>query len=154
MGKPIRGNTRLLQQLARRGYLRLFHHRQQHTPGGFGISLSVVVVKLVADMRRQCVELVVWQFRPDAPGKLTGTHIIKLWPGQPEMIQRLAQMSDVKMGVVGDYKVGAGQPGQKFRRNGWEFRGIQNIQMRQVVNFNEVVTKPSVRFWWPHQPVR
>ena len=30
----------------------MFHHRQQHTSGGFGVGLGVVVVKLVADVRR------------------------------------------------------------------------------------------------------
>ena len=29
----------------------------------------MVVVKFVADMRRQGGELMIWQFRPDAPGE-------------------------------------------------------------------------------------
>ena len=94
------------------------------------------------------------QFRPDAPGELTSANIIKLRPGQTEMIQGLAQMPDVEGGVMRNHEVGAVQPGQKFRRNGGKFRGIQNVEMRQVVNFNEVWQKPSVRFWRPHQPIR
>jgi hypothetical protein len=39
----------------------MFHHRQQHASGGFGVGLGVVVVKLMADVRRQGVELVVRQ---------------------------------------------------------------------------------------------
>ncbi len=96
---------------------------------------------------------VVWQFRPDAPGELTGANIIKLRSGQTEMIQGGAQMFDVEGGVMRNHEVGAGQPGQKFRRNGGKFRGIQNIQMRQAVTFNEVFVKPAVAFGWPHQPI-
>jgi hypothetical protein len=113
-----------------------------------------VVVKFVADMRRQGGELMVGQFRPDAPGELTGANIIKLRPGQTEMIQGFAQMFDVEGGVMRNHEVGADQPGQKFRRNGWKFRCIQNIQMSQAVTFNEVWPKPSMRFGWPHQPMR
>ena len=53
-----------------------------------------------------------------------------------------------------DNEVGAVQSGQQFRRNGGKFRGIQNIQMRQAVNFNEPVPKKTVAFGWPHQPIR
>ena len=70
------------------------------------------------------------------------------------MIQSLAQMSEVEVGVMRDHQIGASQPGQQFRRDVGKFRGIQNIQMRQAVTFNEVWQKPSVRFWWPHQPIR
>jgi hypothetical protein len=70
------------------------------------------------------------------------------------MIQGGAQMFDVEGGVMRNHEVGAGQPGQKFRRNGGKFRGIQNIQMRQAVTFNEVFVKPAVAFGWPHQPIR
>ena len=73
-------------------------------------------------MRRQCAELMVFQFRPDAPGKLAGAYIIKLRSGQTEMIQGGAQMFDVEVGIMRDYQIGAGQPGQKFRNNGGEFR--------------------------------
>ena len=147
LAKSLRLHAHLLQQLARRVCVHLFHHRQQHSPGGFGIGLGVVVVKLVADMRRQGGELMIWQFRPDAPGKLAGANIIKLRPGQAEMIQGFAQMSDVEGGVMRNHKVGAGQPGQKFRRNGGKFRGIQNIQMRQAVNFNEIFVETSRGLW-------
>jgi hypothetical protein len=75
----------------------------------------------------------IWQFRPDGPCEITGGTIIKLWSEQPEMIQGIAQMSDVEGGVMRDHEVGAVQPGQKFRRNVWEFRGLPNIQMRQAV---------------------
>ena len=70
------------------------------------------------------------------------------------MIQGRAQMFDVEGGVMRNHEVGAGQPGQKFRRNGGKFRGIQNIQMRQAVTFNEVFAKPAVAFGWSHQPIR
>ena len=42
-----------LQQLARRFCVQVLHYRQQHPSGSFGIGLGLVVVKLVADMRRQ-----------------------------------------------------------------------------------------------------
>ena len=96
----------------------------------------------------------VFQFWPDTAGELTGANIIKLRSGQAEMIQSLAQMLNVKGGIMGNHEIGAGQPGQQFRRNGGKFRGVQNIQMRQAVTFNEVWQKPSVGFWWPHQPIR
>ena len=60
----------------------------------------------------------IWQFRPDAPGEITGAKIIKLWSGQTEMFQGIAQMSDVEGGVMRDHEVGAVQLGQEFRRNG------------------------------------
>jgi hypothetical protein len=46
----------------------VFHHRQQHPSGGFGVGLGMVVVKLMADVRRQGGEPVVWQVRPNACG--------------------------------------------------------------------------------------
>ncbi len=49
----FRLHARVLQQLARRGCVRVFHHRQQDAAGGFGIGLGVVVVELMADVRRQ-----------------------------------------------------------------------------------------------------
>ena len=70
------------------------------------------------------------------------------------MVQCFAQMADVKFRVVGNHKFGARQPGQQFRCDGGKFRCVQNIQMRQAVNFNEVVAKPTVAFGWPHQPIR
>ena len=152
--KPPRLQPRLLQQLARCACARLFHHGQQNTSCGFGIGLGVVVVELVADVRRQRAELVVWQVRPDATGEITGAEVIKLRTGQAEMIQGGAQVSDVEGCVVRDHDVGASQSFQKFRRDGREFRGIQNIQMRQPVTFNEVIVKPYVRFWRSHQPIR
>ncbi len=153
LAKTLPLHVRLLQQLAPRVCVDLFHHRQQHATSGFGIGLGVVVAKLVADMRRQCAEPVVWQVRPDAAGKLTGADIIKFRPGDAEMIQSLAQMPDVEVGVMGNHEVGAGQPGQKFRRNGGKFRGIQNIQVGQAVTFDEVVAKPAVAFRWSDQPI-
>ena len=69
----------------------MFHHRQQHASGGFGVGLGVVVVKLMADVRCQGVELVVWQVRPDALGDAIRAKIIKLRTGQAEMIQGGAQ---------------------------------------------------------------
>ena len=62
-------------------------------------------------------------------------------------------MFDVEVRIMRNHEVGAGQPGQKFRRNGGKFRGIQNIQMRQAVTFNEIILKPAVSFGWPHQPI-
>lgn len=54
----------------------------------------------------------IWQFRPDAPGEITGAKIIKLRSGQTEMIQGVAQMFDVEGCVMRDHEVGArrGQP--------------------------------------------
>ena len=83
----IRHNTRLLQQLTRSWYVRVAHHRQHHAAGGFGIGLGVVVIKLVADVRRQRGELMIFQFWPDTPSELTSANIIKLWSGQAEMLQ-------------------------------------------------------------------
>lgn len=77
------------------------------------------------------------QFRPNAPGEIAGAKIIKLWFRQAEMIQGIAQMSDVEGCVMRNHEVGADQPGQKFRRNGGKFRGIPNIKMREAVTFNE-----------------
>jgi hypothetical protein len=51
--KTSRRHTRLLQELGRRVCAHIFHHRQQHSSGGFGVGLRVVVVKLMADVRRQ-----------------------------------------------------------------------------------------------------
>ena len=73
----------------------MFHHCQQHAAGGIGIGLGVVVVKLMADMRRQRVEPVVWQVRPDTFGDATGAEIIKRWTGQTEMIQGVTQYPNV-----------------------------------------------------------
>ena len=76
-------------------------------------------------------------------GRETGANIIKLWYWQTEMIQGNAQMFDVEVGIMGNHEVGAVQPGQQFRRNGGKFRGIQNIQMRQAVTFNEDLRETS-----------
>ena len=84
---------------------------------------------------------------------MTGAYIIKLGSGQTEMIQGIAQMSNVEGGVMRDHEVGAVQPFQKFRRNGEKFRGLHNIEMSQAVTFNEVWPKPTMPFGWPHQPV-
>ena len=146
-------HTPLLQQLGRRFCAYMFHHHQQHSAGGFGVGLRVVVVKLIADVSRQGVELVVWQVRPDAAGEITGANIIKGWSGQAKMIQSGAQMGEVEFGTMRNHEVGAVHPGQQFRRNGGKFRGIQYIQMSQAVTFNEGFVKPSVAFWGSHQPI-
>jgi hypothetical protein len=86
----------------------MFHHRQQHSSGGFGVGFGVVVVKLVADVGRQSVELVVWQVRPDALGDATCAKIIKLWTPQTEMSQGGAQRPDVELRIVRDHDIGAG----------------------------------------------
>ena len=85
----------------------MFHHRQQHSSGDFGIGLGVVVVKLMADVRRQGVELVVWQVRPDAFGYAIRAEIIKLRTGQTEMVQGGLQRPDVELRIVRDHDVGA-----------------------------------------------
>src|ERR1035437_4243932 len=54
--KTLWHHTRLLRQLRRRLCVHVFHHRQQHSSGGFGVGLGVVVVELMADVRRQSVE--------------------------------------------------------------------------------------------------
>lgn len=65
----------------------------------------------MADVRRQGAELVVWQVRPDAAGEITGAEIVKLWSGQTEMIQSVAQMVEVEGGIMRNHEVGAVQPG-------------------------------------------
>ena len=70
------------------------------------------------------------------------------------MIQRSAQMFDVEGRVMCNQDVSLCQLGQQILRNGREFRGVQNIQMRQTVTFNEVVIKPAVAFRWSHEPIR
>ena len=154
VAKTPRLHSRLLQQLARRACVHLFHHRQQHAASGLGVGLGVVVVKIVADVRRQCGKLVIFQLWPDTAGELTGASIIKLQLGQAEMIQVRAQMLDVKGGIMGNHQIGVGQPGQYFRRNGGKFRGVQNIKMCQAVAFNEDFVKPAVAFGRSHQPIR
>lgn len=151
--KTPRHDARLLQQLRWRVCAHIFHHRQQHSSGGFGVGLGVVVVKLMADVRRQGVELVVWQVRPDASGYAAGAKIIKLWTAETEMVQGGAQMPYVEVRNVRDHDVGAGQPFQEFRRNGGKFGSVLNIKPGQAVNFSKVLPKPSVRFWWPNQPI-
>ena len=79
--KPSQFLACLLQQLARGGCLRVLHHCQQHASGGFGVGLGVVVVEIVADVRRQCGKLMVFQFWPDTAGELTGANIIKIRSG-------------------------------------------------------------------------
>ena len=39
--------------------------------------MGVVVIKFKSDVRRQGGQLVIWQFRADAPGKLAGAKIIE-----------------------------------------------------------------------------
>jgi hypothetical protein len=41
----------------------MLHHRQQQSSGGFVVRLGVVVVKLMADVRRQSDETVAWRLR-------------------------------------------------------------------------------------------
>ncbi len=92
----------------------MLHHRQQHTSGGFGIGLGVVMTELMANVRRQSIEFVIWQARPDSLGQLAGAKIIKLGSRQIEMIQSVPQMPDVENCVMCYHEVGAGQPLQKF----------------------------------------
>ena len=87
LAKTLRPHAGHVQQLARRGCLRVLHHRQQHSSGGFGVGLGVVVVEIVADVRRQRGELMIVQFWPDTAGELTGANIIKNRSWQVEMIQ-------------------------------------------------------------------
>ena len=49
------------------------------------------------------------------------------------MVQGSLQHPDVEFGIVRDDNVGTGQPGQKLRRNGWEFVSVQHIQVSQAV---------------------
>jgi hypothetical protein len=109
--KMSRHQARLPQQFARRVCVHVLHHRQEHSSSGFGIGLGVVMVKLMANVCRQSVEAVAWQFRPDAPGEVAGAKIIKLWSGQTEMIQSVAQMVEVEGGIMRNHEVGAVQPG-------------------------------------------
>jgi hypothetical protein len=53
-------HARLLQQFGRRVCAHMLHHRHQHSSGGFDVRLGAVVAELMADVRRQGVELVVW----------------------------------------------------------------------------------------------
>ena len=110
-----------MQKFVRRGGVHLLHHRHQDAPGGFGISLGVVMIKGVTDVRGQRFKTVTRQFRPDAPSYFTGAGIIKYGSGQIKMLQYRAQMFDVEGGVMSNHDVRAGQPFQKFRRNGGKF---------------------------------
>ena len=114
----------------------------------------MVVVKLMADVCRQGIEPMVLQRRPDAFGNSVGTKIIKLRTDQTEVAQRAAQLSHVEGRVVRNHEIGASQSLHNFRHNGWELRGVQNIEMRQAVTRGEVFTKPAVPFRWSHQPIR
>lgn len=131
----------------------MFHHCQQHSAGGLGIGLGMVVVKLMTDVRRQSVEPVVWQVRPDAFGQAIRAKIIEPWTHQTEMVQGGLQHPDVELRIVRDHDAGPSQPCQKLRCNGGKLGGIQNIKMRQAVTFSEVFPKPAMPSWGPHQPI-
>jgi len=75
-----------MQQLGRRVCAHMFHHRQEHSAGGFGVGLGVVVVEVMADVSGQGVELVVWQGRPESRGETPCAKVIKLSTAQAEMV--------------------------------------------------------------------
>src|ERR1035441_1587074 len=100
IARTPRHYARLLQQLARCLCAHMFHHRQQHSSGGFGVGLGVVVVKRMADVRRESAELVIWQVWPDAFGYATRANIIKLRTRQGEMVKGGLQRPEVELRVV------------------------------------------------------
>jgi exodeoxyribonuclease V alpha subunit len=52
--------TRLLQQFTRRFCVRIFHHRQQHSSGGFSIGLGVVVRIMTGQLREVLASACLW----------------------------------------------------------------------------------------------
>ena len=120
-------DPRSFRQLDDRPCLCLAHGREQHAPSSLSISLGMVVIESVADVRRNGAELVVWQPWPDVPGKLAGAKIRKLRAGEAEVFQHTPQVPNVEFRVVRDDEIGASQARQKRRRDGGDFRGVQNI---------------------------
>jgi hypothetical protein len=90
-----RRQAHFLQQLRRSLNVYGFHRRQQCSSGGFGIGLGVVMVKIMADVRRQCLEIVGWQVRPNPLGDAICAKVIKLRTPQTEMVQAVRNIISV-----------------------------------------------------------
>ena len=58
--KPLRLHSRLLQQIVRRAGVRVFQHRQQYAPSRFRVSLGMVVIEIMTDVRGQRFKAVTW----------------------------------------------------------------------------------------------
>ena len=69
------------------------------------------------------------------------------------MAEGAVEFSDVKLRVVGNDEIGSGQKWEQFQCNRRELWRIQNVLVRDAVDLDEILTKPSMPPGRANQPV-